>query len=197
MARAFALLWMPSRYAAQDTIWKVTLRWPRGMSKRPPGWTFACVFVWIESGLMSSLKLHKLGGEALFIGRLLSWLFLLLVRNLPFSSILQARWPLVHQKEEALLFRVFRCDLPIENVCKGLWKPPTPPTRGVLTHVAINRTLQSPFLIGLRSTLGDWSKCVCESTMYIINKTLNLGVEETKHTMDLSHDNPELAWYCA
>ena len=42
-----------------------------------------------------------------------------------------------------------------------------------LTHVAINRTLQSPLLIGLRSTLGDWSKCVCESTMYIINKTLN------------------------
>ena len=143
------------------------------MSNRPPGWMLACLFV--DGFYLDFLCVKLEAAQAWRRGFYSSAGCCLIVsiagQEPPFFIEFTSAVPLAHQEQEVLLFRVFRCDLPIENVCEGLWKPPTLPIRGGFTHVAINRTLQSPFLIGLRSTLGDWSKCVCESTMYIINKT--------------------------
>jgi hypothetical protein len=65
------------------------------------------------------LKLYKLGGEA-SVHRQVAVLIVSLAGQEPPFFVEFTSAPLMHQKQEALLFRVFRCDLPIENVCEGL-----------------------------------------------------------------------------
>ena len=71
---------------------------------------------------MSSLKLRKLGGEASVHRQVAVWIVSLAGQEPPFFADFTSAVAIGAPETRTLacLFRVFRCDLPIENVRKGL-----------------------------------------------------------------------------
>ena len=80
----------------------------------------ACVFVWIESGLYVKLEAAQAWRRGSVHRQVAVLIVSIAGQEPPFFVEFTSAVPLAHQKQEVLLFRVFRCDLPIENVCEGV-----------------------------------------------------------------------------